>query len=70
MRRWETAIPAKLDAGKWDIYSTGLSIIFLVKLDKKKYHSDIECLLASLRKRQKPHGGWGYPAEGQPATPR
>ena len=53
--------PAKLDAGKWDIYSTGLSIIFLIKLDTKKYHSDIECLLASLRTRQKPHGGWGYP---------
>jgi len=44
----------------WDVYSTGLSIIFLVKLDPKKYHSDIEFLLAYLRKRQKPHGGWGY----------
>ncbi len=55
---------AKLDASKWDIYSTGLSIIFLVKLDPKKYHSEIECLLASLRQRQKPHGGWGYPVGG------
>ena len=27
---------------------------------EEKYRPDIECLLAYLRKRQKPHGGWGY----------
>jgi len=53
--------PAKLETGSLDIYSTGLAIIFLVEFDKEKYRPDIECLLASLRKRQKPHGGWGYP---------
>jgi hypothetical protein len=52
---------AKLEAGVWDIYSTGLAIIFLVEFDKEKYRPDIECLLAYLHKRQKPHGGWGYP---------
>jgi hypothetical protein len=51
---------AKVDTAAWDVYSTGLSIIFLVKLDPQKYHSDIEFLLAYLHKRQKPHGGWGY----------
>ena len=52
--------PAKFNTGVWDIYSTGLSIIFLVKLDPKKYHDEITSLLAYLRWRQKPHGGWGY----------
>lgn len=52
--------PAKLEEPEWDIYCIGLAIIFLVELDSDKYHADIECLLASLRKRQKPHGGWGY----------
>ena len=50
--------PAKL---KIDIYSTGLSIIFLVTLDPSKYGAEIDCLLKSLYARQKPHGGWGYP---------
>lgn len=44
-----------------DIYSTGLSIIFLSTLNASKYRDEIERLLASLRVRQKPHGGWGYP---------
>lgn len=44
-----------------DIYSTGLSIIFLCELDPSKYRPEIECLLEYLRLRQKPHGGWGYP---------
>jgi hypothetical protein len=52
--------PAQMDKNGWDIYSTGLGIIFLIELDKNKYHSDIETLLGSLRLRQKPHGGWGY----------
>ena len=52
--------PAKVNTGVWDIYSTGLSIIFLVKLDPKKYHDEVTCLLTYLRWRQKPHGGWGY----------
>jgi len=42
------------------LYSTGLSIIFLVTLDPSRYRPEIECLLESLRLRQKPHGGWGY----------
>jgi hypothetical protein len=46
-----------------DIYSTGLSIVFLVQLEPAKYRSDIECLMKYLRWRQKPHGGWGYPEQ-------
>ncbi|MFZ5829051.1 MAG: HEAT repeat domain-containing protein [Planctomycetota bacterium] len=44
-----------------DIYSTGLSIIYLCTLDPGRYHSEIQCLLEYLGLRQKPHGGWGYP---------
>jgi len=44
-----------------DIYTVGLSIIFLITLDSSKYHSEIEELLDCLDVRQKEHGGWGYP---------
>jgi len=44
-----------------DIYSTGLSIIFLVTLESGKYEPEISALLAYLQYAQKPHGGWGYP---------
>jgi hypothetical protein len=65
--------PAKLDAGTWDVYSTGLCIVFLVEVDQelglqmkiksgeRRYRADVECLLTYLQKRQKPCGGWGYP---------
>ncbi len=53
--------PAELQKNGWDIYSTGLAIIFLTDLDPHKYHDDIERLLKYLRGRQKDHGGWGYP---------
>jgi len=46
---------------RMDIYSTGLSTIFLLELDPIAYASEIQCLLDSLVVRQKPHGGWGYP---------
>jgi hypothetical protein len=49
------------DLAYFDIYSTGLSIIFLISLDSDKYRSEIDALLQSLLYRQKPHGGWGYP---------
>ncbi|MBU4271950.1 MAG: HEAT repeat domain-containing protein [Planctomycetes bacterium] len=53
--------PQELNDPPFDIYSTGLSIIFLVDRAPDKHRADIECLLAYLRKMQKPHGGWGYP---------
>ncbi len=48
-----------LDAGKvyCDIYSTGLSAIFLIELDSDLYAPEIQCLMDSLKVRQKPHGG-------------
>lgn len=52
------APPRSLDL---DIYSTGLSIIFLVTLDPERYRDEITALLEYLQSRQKPHGGWGYP---------
>lgn len=47
-----------------DVYSVGLSVIFLVTVDPKSsgpYSPLVTRLLANLRSRQKPHGGWGYP---------
>lgn len=45
----------------WDIYSTGIAIVFLCELDPAAYQTEILKLLQSLQIRQKPHGGWGYP---------
>ena len=50
--------PAKIGL---DIYSAGLSVIFLVTLDPAAYSPEIQCLLDFLKARQKSHGGWGYP---------
>ncbi|MEK6238677.1 MAG: hypothetical protein N2C14_28490, partial [Planctomycetales bacterium] len=44
-----------------DIYSTGISILFLVAVDPSKYRSNIEFLAKSLHHRQKADGAWGYP---------
>jgi len=44
-----------------DIYSAGLSVIFLVTLDPGVYSEEIGVLLQYLKAKQKPHGGWGYP---------
>ncbi len=54
----EARDPAKVG---FEIYSTGLAIVFLVELDPGKHQSDIDCLMKSLQLCQKPHGGWGYP---------
>ena len=43
-----------------DVYSAGLSTIFLIELDPQMYRSEIDFLLAHLKAVQKPHGGWGY----------
>lgn len=46
-----------------DIYSTGISIMFLVALDPSKYRDEIEVMVKSLHLRQKDHGAWGYPPD-------
>ncbi len=43
-----------------DVYSNGLSIIFLITLDPVKYRPEIDKLLGFMLARQKKHGGWGY----------
>lgn len=53
--------PEKINESKFDVYSAGLSIIFLLERDKDEHRADIECLLRYMQKIQKPHGGWGYP---------
>ncbi len=44
-----------------DIYSTGISLIFLIEYDPKGNRPLIDTLYKSLLERQKDHGGWGYP---------
>lgn len=47
-----------------DVYSVGLSVIFLVTADPRSsgpYAPLVTKLFANLLARQKPHGGWGYP---------
>lgn len=55
---------AKEGGFRSDIYSTGLSIIFLCNLDPAKYRKEIEAILDYLASQQKSHGGWGYPHQG------
>ncbi|GAB4129198.1 MAG: hypothetical protein Kow0040_04940 [Thermogutta sp.] len=54
--------PQDFPISTWDIYSTGLSLIFLCSYDPVRYRNDIQAILGYLVFRQKPHGGWGYPA--------
>ena len=51
-----------------DVYSAGLSTIFLIELDPQVYRSEIDFLFAHLEAIQRPHGGWGYP-DGQTEAP-
>lgn len=44
-----------------DMYSLGISLIFLTNYDSTTYRPEIETLLAVLLAKQKDHGGWGYP---------
>jgi hypothetical protein len=43
-----------------EIYTVGLSLIFLVSLDPVKYKPEIDCLMQFLYAKQKQNGGWGY----------
>jgi hypothetical protein len=49
--------------GSEQIYHLGLSLIFLASTDGKNYRSEIDEIMARLLAAQKPHGGWGYPAQ-------
>ncbi|HBO44799.1 MAG TPA: hypothetical protein DD670_12890 [Planctomycetaceae bacterium] len=49
------------NVGSLDMYSTGLCLIFLTNYDPNRYEKEIQTLIESLQKKQKPHGGWGYP---------
>lgn len=51
---------ANHDEGGLDVYSNGLAVIFLCELSPNRYATLIEYYLERLKKRQKPHGGWGY----------
>ncbi len=43
-----------------DVYSLGISIIFLCEVNPSKYRIEIEKMIAAIKVRQKPGGGWGY----------
>lgn len=53
--------PQDFDISTWDIYSTGLALIFLCTYDPQTYGREIRAIIDYLAYRQKPHGGWGYP---------
>lgn len=44
-----------------DTYSLGIATIFLCELEQQNLHDLTQMYLTALLKRQKPHGGWGYP---------
>jgi hypothetical protein len=44
-----------------DMYSLGISLIFLTNYNPDEYRPEIEALLEILLAKQKDHGGWGYP---------
>jgi hypothetical protein len=52
---------AQSDLTMEDNYSVGLALIFLCDTDPAMHRREIEVFLNTLLKRQKPHGGWGYP---------
>ncbi|NOY42423.1 MAG: hypothetical protein GXP26_11380 [Planctomycetes bacterium] len=43
-------------------YSIGLAIIFLAEIKDAKHRSLITQFADAMSKKQKPHGGWGYPS--------
>jgi hypothetical protein len=44
-----------------EMYTPGLSLIFLVELESPEYDAEIKKLFHYFESMQKPHGGWGYP---------
>ena len=48
------------DSLRTDMYSLGMSIIFLANLDRDRYRSEVERLLKLQGETQKPNGAWGY----------
>jgi hypothetical protein len=50
------------------VYSVSAATVFLCELDPVAYRREIQDLLTALRRLQKPHGGWGYPAGQHQAT--
>lgn len=70
--RVQEAIEACQEAAKFSneqlinetrMYSLGLALIFLCELDAEAHRSEIDKFLGALAVAQKPHGGWGYPAD-------
>ncbi len=45
-----------------DVYTIGLSLIFLVEHDPSKYRTEIEALVKHLLSIQQSWGSWGYPS--------
>ncbi len=50
-------------AANLDIYSHGLAIILLTEVGPRKHRTAIQQYLKALARKQKPHGGWGYPQQ-------
>jgi len=63
LHRCETACNRNEQLNRFDIYSTGIAIILLSEYDPSRYRQKIEALVESLLRRQKEHGGFGYPLD-------
>ncbi len=61
IRAIQAALAKGPDKFNADIYSTGISVMFLVAVHPSRYRYEIEALVKSLHMRQKSHGAWGYP---------
>jgi hypothetical protein len=62
------AAPGEAVSQPIDIYSAGLSVIFLCTVDPSQYGPEIQALLDYLQTVQKDQGAWGYPSGANAAT--
>jgi len=57
------ALAAGVEKLNSDIYSAGVSIMFLVAVNPKEHRYEIEALAHWLHLKQKEYGAWGYPLD-------
>ena len=57
------AVRGDVEKIRLDIYSAGISLMFLAELGQSRYQLEIEKLVQYLHAKQKDAGAWGYPPE-------
>jgi len=53
--------PQMVDGTLRSVYQAAVVGLFLCEVDPKTYQKEIQNVMESMEKRQKPFGGWGYP---------